>query len=92
MEHDLKKLTAQVRHRKKKLTSSLLLRQRFYVFFFRDQRKTLNVDRELNSSFTKENTFQQPGPGLSLRGGGRGFPPATKNVAPGHFHRKIEEK
>ena len=31
-------------------------------------------------------------PGLSLRGGGRGFPPATKNVAPAYFHRKIEEK
>ena len=30
--------------------------------------------------------------GLSLRGGGRGFPPATKNVAPAYFHRKIEEK
>ena len=30
--------------------------------------------------------------GLSLRGGGRGFPPVTKNVAPGYFHRKIEEK
>ena len=23
---------------------------------------------------------------------GRGFPPATMNVAPGYFHRKIEEK
>ena len=30
--------------------------------------------------------------GLSLRGGGRGFPPATVNVAPGYFHRKIEPK
>ena len=27
-------------------------------------------------------------PGLSLRGNGWGFPPATKNVAPGYFHRK----
>ena len=24
--------------------------------------------------------------GLSLRGGGQGFPPATKNVAPVYFH------
>ena len=31
------------------------------------------------------------GPGLSVRGGGRGFPPVTNNVAPGYFHRKIEE-
>ena len=30
--------------------------------------------------------------GLSLRGGGRGFSPTAKNVAPGYFHRKIEEK
>ena len=30
--------------------------------------------------------------GLSLRGGGQGFPPATMNVAPGYFHRKIEEE
>ena len=29
------------------------------------------------------------GTGLSLRGGGRAFSP---NVAPGYFHRKIEEK
>ena len=31
-------------------------------------------------------------PGLSLRGGGWGFLPATVNVAPGYFRRKIEEK
>ena len=31
-------------------------------------------------------------PGLSLRGGGWGFPPATMNVAPGYFDRKSEEK
>ena len=30
-------------------------------------------------------------PGLSLRAGGRGFPPATMNVVPGYFHWKIEE-
>ena len=30
--------------------------------------------------------------GLSLRAGGRGFSPATKRVAPGYFHWKIEEK
>ena len=29
--------------------------------------------------------------GLSLRAGGRGFPPATMSVAPGHFYWKIEE-
>ena len=27
-------------------------------------------------------------PGLSLRGNSLGFSPATKNVAPGYFHRK----
>ena len=31
-------------------------------------------------------------PGLSLRGGGRGFPPATMNMAQGYFQRKIEPK
>ena len=30
--------------------------------------------------------------GLLLRAGGRGFPPATMNVAPGYFHWKKEEK
>ena len=30
--------------------------------------------------------------GLSLRGGGRRFPPATMTMAPGHFQRKIKEK
>ena len=30
--------------------------------------------------------------GLSLRGGGRGFPLATMNMVPGYFHSKIEEK
>ena len=29
---------------------------------------------------------------LSLRGGGRGFPPATMNMAPGYLQKKIEEK
>ena len=29
--------------------------------------------------------------GLSLRAGGRGFPPATMSVAPGYFYWKIEE-
>ena len=31
-------------------------------------------------------------PGLSLRGNGWGFPPATKNVAPGYFHRKKKKR
>ena len=31
-------------------------------------------------------------PGLSLRGRGRGFPLATKNVAPKYLHWQIEEK
>ena len=30
--------------------------------------------------------------GLSLKGGGQGFPLATKNVSPSYFHREIEEK
>ena len=33
-----------------------------------------------------------PNTGLSLRGGGRGFAPATMNMAPGYFQRKIKEK
>ena len=39
----------------------------------------------------KENT-PFLGTRLSLRGGGRGFPPATMHVAPGYFHGKTEEK
>ena len=30
--------------------------------------------------------------GLSLRGGGQRFPPATMDMAPGYVQRKIEEK
>ena len=30
--------------------------------------------------------------GVSLRGGGWGFPPATMNMALGYFQRKITEK
>ena len=30
--------------------------------------------------------------GLSLRAGGRGFSPASKRVAPGYFHWKIQQK
>ena len=30
--------------------------------------------------------------GVSLRGGGWGFPPATTNMALGYFQRKITEK
>ena len=29
---------------------------------------------------------------LSLRAGDRGFPPASMNITPGYFHRKIEAK
>ena len=39
----------------------------------------------------KENT-PFLGTGLSFRGGGQGFPPATMHVAPGYFHGKTEEK
>ena len=28
---------------------------------------------------------------LSLRAGDRGFPPASMNITPGYFHRKIRE-
>ena len=30
--------------------------------------------------------------GLSLRAGGRGFPPATQSMAPGYFHVKLNQK
>ena len=36
--------------------------------------------------------FDSEDAGLSLTGGGWGFPPATKNGAPDYFHRKKEEK
>lgn len=36
-----------------------------------------NRNRKASRDFSK---------GLSLRGGGQGFPPATKNVAPVYFH------
>ena len=31
-------------------------------------------------------------PGLLFRGGGQGFPPATMNVFPGYFQKKMKEK
>ena len=37
-------------------------------------------------------TFTNQISGLSLRGGGRGFPPATMYVFPGYFQRKMKEK
>ena len=40
-------------------------------------------------SFT---TVNKSKPGLPLRGGGRGFHPATMNVFPGYFQRKMKEK
>ena len=42
--------------------------------------------------FAEWQTTQNENTGLSLTGGGWGFPPATKNEAPGYFHRKTEEK
>ena len=36
--------------------------------------------------FSAEITIHYVLPGLSLRGGGRGFPPATVNMALGYFH------
>ena len=48
-----------------------------------------------NKSFSclcERNFMQSYTTGLSLRSGGWGFPPATMNVAPGYFQRKIEEK
>ena len=50
-------------------------------------------------SFKLNSGFQSPGfripqakTGLSLRAGGRGFPPASMNKTPGYFHKKIKEK
>ena len=51
---------------------------------------TENFERRAVGGITDLSAAQIPG--LSLRGGGQGFPPVTKNVAPGYFHRKIEEK
>ena len=42
-------------------------------------------------SLRKQLTFHNA-TGLSLSGRGQGFPPATKNMAPDHFRRKIGEK
>ena len=38
----------------------------------------------------RQHKFQGRNSGLSLRAGGRGFPPTKVNVAPGYFHRKIQ--
>ena len=35
---------------------------------------------------TKENTRYMADPGLSLRAGGRGFPPATTSLSPGYLY------
>ena len=39
-----------------------------------------------------EMSYNSVDSGLSLGGGGQGFPPVTKNMAPGYFLRKIEEQ
>ena len=44
--------------------------------------------RQLKIGFVPDEDYT----GLSLRGGGRGFSPATTNVAPGCFQRKMEKK
>ena len=59
----------------------LLLLSRYLISFSR--KYLLVLDRGISNEYQ---------PGLSLRGGDRGFPPATMNVAPGYFHRKTEEK
>ena len=51
----------------------------------------LGTDLFAGWSKGKENT-PFLGTGLSLKGGGRGFPLATMHVAPGYFHWKTEEK
>ena len=48
---------------------------------------TLPSDARLHYDF-----FMLRYTGLSLRAGGRGFPLAAMNVAPGYFPWKIEEK
>ena len=51
---------------------------------------------KLNITFSERNRNRKASrdfsTGLSLRGGGQGFPPATKNVAPVYFHQKRAEK
>ena len=59
----------------------LLLLSRYLISFSR--KYLLVLDRGISNEYQ---------PGLSLRGGDRGFPPATMNVAPGYFHRKTQEK
>ena len=59
----------------------LLLLSRYLISFSR--KYLLVLDRGISNVYH---------PGLSLRYGGRGFPPATTNVGPGYFHRKTEEK
>ena len=44
--------------------------------------------RQLKIGFVPDEDYT----GLSLRGGDRGFSPATMNVVPGCFQRKMEEK
>ena len=67
------------------VVSRLILEKIFELFFV----GTNETARYIRVSVERGSTVPT---GLSLRGGGRGFPPATKNVAPGYFHRKIEEK
>ena len=59
------------------------------IYFSEVYSKTMNNNNNYYCMYT---TAMLINTGLSLRGGGRGFPPATKNVAPAYFHRKIEEK
>ena len=39
-----------------------------------------------------DNLFNYKFSGLSLRAGGRGFPPGIMNMTPGYFQSKIEPK
>ena len=51
----------------------------------------IDVIRVKSYMNTLLNSMRVPA-GLSLRAGGRGFPPDTMNVVPCYFHWKTEEK
>ena len=67
-----------------------------YTLIMADNNKKLCASVALHvNHFEKGCTLQNFIPdqeGLSLRGGGQGFPLATMNMGPGYFHRNIEEK
>ena len=79
---------------KKRLVKIVYLMYTNYCMFNVVSYYSIDLIYCFNSIFNVHTDFRFwiPVAGLSVRAGGRGFSPATKRVAPGYFHRKIQQK